>query len=90
MGRWAIVDRADQIWKMGRRFRFGFSTTETFNNFLVGNSSLVSIIINIFGAVLFLQGGVVVGVSGLLLSMVICFIIIWMGLAAGCSGNFEL
>jgi len=45
----------------------------------------VSIIINIFGAVLFLQGGVVVGVSGLLLSMVICFIIIWMGLAAGCS-----
>ena len=57
---------------------------------LFENQVVVSIIINIFGAVLFLQGGVVVGVSGLLLSMVICFIIIWMGLAAGCSGNFSI
>ena len=45
----------------------------------------VSIIINIFGAVLFLQGGTVVGVSGLLVSLFICILIIWMGLAAGCS-----
>jgi len=34
---------------------------------------------------LFSSGGVIVGVSGLILSLVTCVLIIWMGLAAGVS-----
>ncbi|CBY23023.1 unnamed protein product [Oikopleura dioica] len=45
----------------------------------------VSIMLNIFGALLFLQGGFIVGIGGISCALVIVFLLIWIGLAAGAS-----
>ncbi|CAG5095943.1 Oidioi.mRNA.OKI2018_I69.XSR.g14410.t2.cds [Oikopleura dioica] len=45
----------------------------------------VSIMLNIFGALLFLQGGFIVGVGGVSCALVIVFLLIWIGMAAGAA-----